>query len=82
MADDMANMADIKATEFDLDLRNEGARIVFDAEGQGPGGLKVGLYASYTPCGTPNTGLGAIKPIPTTHIIVQVGEKVVLDLDF
>lgn len=63
-------MADDKVTEFDLDVQNVGASIVFDPKG---GQVKVDAYQTKGPCGTPNP--------PPTHIYIQITENLKYDLD-
>ncbi len=62
-----------ESKEFDLDVRKEGALIVFKP-GNNDGQVKVNVFAdTFGPCGTPNP--------PPTHIVLQNDDKVV-DVSF
>lgn len=70
-------MADDKLGEWDIDLQNEGACIVLDPNKPKKGDVKLAVYATQAPCGTPNP----CTAVPPTHIWLQFTNDVVFDVD-
>lgn len=63
--------------EFDLDLRHFGAGMVLDPNNPAKGEVKVKVYATKAPCGTPNPPCTA----PPTHIFLIMNTQVVADVN-
>lgn len=66
-------MPDDKAPEFDIDVRKEGAAIIFDPKS--PPKAQWKFYDTKAPCGTPNP-----CTVPPTHLWIEMAENVVVDL--